>query len=285
MDVTARTRKLTLPSPQGRLHLFCSHPVAQEEFTRLLKRSEFEVVLDRRLAESKADGCDTSEVHLAVIDANPAPTAFELIRALRIEEHTANLLVLLPSLDESVTFPLLRLGVKGLLTYEQAPRELCRAARQVSSGGYWVPRELLTRFVESILPELRGCKSLELESGISRREREVLDLLLDNLSNKEIANRLFVCERTVKFHVSNLLDKFGVRRRADLIVLWMQRATSPPVPPNVMLGVARPPCWTPPKQPHPDTAGLGGLVIGVVEGCKVPPAEAASFRTKRLPRR
>ena len=53
-----------------------------------------------------------------------------------------------------MTFPLLQLGVKGLLTYPQAQRELCRAARQVSGGGYWLPRELLTRCVESILPEL-----------------------------------------------------------------------------------------------------------------------------------
>jgi DNA-binding CsgD family transcriptional regulator len=77
--------------------------------------------------------------------------------------------------------------------------------------------------VEAVLPELQGCKSLDNEIEISRREREVLDLLLDNLSNKEIASRLFVAERTVKFHVSHLLSKFKVQRRADLIVLWMQQ--------------------------------------------------------------
>jgi DNA-binding CsgD family transcriptional regulator len=82
--------------------------------------------------------------------------------------------------------------------------------------------------VESILPEVRGCKSLDCEAGISRRERDVLDLLLANLSNKEIATKLFISERTVKFHVSNLLSKFGVQRRADLIVLWMQRTSTFP---------------------------------------------------------
>ena len=147
---------------------------------------------------------------------------------LRIEQRTVHLLVLLPKLEDSVTSPLLRLGVKGLLTYKQASRELARAARHVDAGKYWVPRELLTRFVESILPELCGCKSLDSEVDISRREREVLDLLLDNLSNKEIASKLFVSERTVKFHVSNLLSKFGVQRRADLIVRWMQRTSAFP---------------------------------------------------------
>ncbi len=59
-------------------------------------------------------------------------------------------------------------------------------------------------------------------TDLSRREHEVLDPLLGNLSNKEIARKLHISERTVKFHVSNLLSKFGVQRRADLILLYFQ---------------------------------------------------------------
>ncbi len=54
---------------------------------------------------------------------------------------------------------------------------------------------------------------------MSARQQEVRDFLLENLSNREIAERLHMSERTVKFHVSNLLSKFGFKRRADLIVL------------------------------------------------------------------
>jgi DNA-binding CsgD family transcriptional regulator len=57
---------------------------------------------------------------------------------------------------------------------------------------------------------------------VSGREKEVLARLLENKSNKEIANVLNISERTVKFHVSNLLSKYGVQRRADLIVLCYQ---------------------------------------------------------------
>ncbi len=63
--------------------------------------------------------------------------------------------------------------------------------------------------------------------GLSRREKEVADLLLENLSNKEIASRLHVSERTAKFHVSNLLAKYGVQRRADLILLFFQSEQRP----------------------------------------------------------
>jgi DNA-binding NarL/FixJ family response regulator len=61
---------------------------------------------------------------------------------------------------------------------------------------------------------------------LSGREQEVLDALLENLVNKEIGSRLNISERTVSFHVSNLLSKFGVRRRADLIFLCYQKRKS-----------------------------------------------------------
>jgi DNA-binding NarL/FixJ family response regulator len=180
----------------------------------MLKPADFDIEVCRewRLPEAEVETVDGERPTLVVIDASDLIATLEFVRMLRLEQRSAHLLVLLPKLEEAVTYPLLRLGVRGLLTYELAPRELARAARQVDAGMYWVPRELLTRFVESILPELSGCKSLDRAVDISRRQRDVLDLLLDNLSNKEIASKLFVSERTVKFHVSNLLNKFGVRR-------------------------------------------------------------------------
>ena len=197
---------------------------------RLLKRSDFDIVLCHEwlIPEVGAQDFDAERPCLVILDASDVVATLEFIRMLRLEQRTVNLLVLLPKLEDSVTSPLLRLGVRGVLTYAQTPRELARAASHVDTGMYWVPRELLTRFVESILPEVSGCKSLDSVADLSRREREVLDLLLDNLCNKEIAGKLFISERTVKFHVSNLLSKFGVQRRADLIVLWMQRSTAFP---------------------------------------------------------
>ncbi len=120
----------------------------------------------------------------------------------------------------------LRLGVKGLLTYVEAREQLIRALPLVASGGFWVPRQLLSGFVDSILTGQGRRLKTDSVTNLSRREQEVLDSLLENLSNKEIASKLNIAERTVKFHVSNLLSKFGVRRRADLILLTFQRRLS-----------------------------------------------------------
>jgi DNA-binding NarL/FixJ family response regulator len=203
--------------------LFCSHPVAQERFSRLLRRTGFALLTRSQFHPSAFDESNGALDGLAVVDGSDLNDAMTLIRSLRAQQSSLGVLVLLPMLEDAIAYSLLRLGVRGLLSYALASRELARAAQQVAEGGYWVPREVLTGFVESVLPELQGSKSLDSEASISRREHEVLDLLLDNLSNKEIASKLFVSERTIKFHVSNLLSKFGVQRRADLIVLWMQR--------------------------------------------------------------
>jgi DNA-binding NarL/FixJ family response regulator len=127
------------------------------------------------------------------------------------------------SFDESNAFPLLNMGVKGLIAHEFAAQQLPRALQAVDAGGFWVLRILLSRFVESVITKDRELKTDKISGiNISRREREIVDVLLLNLSNKEIANRLIISERTVKFHVSNLLVKFNVQRRADLMLLCYQ---------------------------------------------------------------
>ena len=107
--------------------------------------------------------------------------------------------------------------------------QLSRAVAAVAAGGFWVPRAWLTRFVDAMLSVSavrRNASAAVSRARLSRREQQVFDALLENLSNKEIASRLNVSERTIKFHVSNVLAKFAVRRRADLIVLFSQPAAS-----------------------------------------------------------
>jgi DNA-binding NarL/FixJ family response regulator len=134
-------------------------------------------------------------------------------------EPSARLIVIGEEFDPERAFPLLRIGAKGLLRYSDIAAQLIRAIREVAIGGFWVPRALLANFVDSTLAQIRRPRLVSTSTHLSRREKEVHDLLMENLSNKEIAARLAMSERTVKFHVSNLLSKHRVKRRADLILL------------------------------------------------------------------
>lgn len=82
------------------------------------------------------------------------------------------------------------------------------------------------RFLNSLRQRLRISARVHLRLGLTPAECNVLDGLIQNLTNKEIANRLNITDRTVKFHVSNLLRKFGKTRRSELVFLFYPRRGS-----------------------------------------------------------
>jgi DNA-binding NarL/FixJ family response regulator len=207
--------------------LLSPHPMVLDEFHRLLDDSGFQITskqLDSMLAPDLRN-LDVPKASVYVVDAHAARQATGALLGNILDRFaTARLLVVGDNIKETDSFSLLRQGAKGILTYAEARDQLPRALTQVAAGGIWVSRPVLSRFVDSILSTTQG-RRLRVDSPneLSRREQEVLSGLLENLANKEVADRLHISERTVKFHVSNLLAKFGVRRRADLILLCYQR--------------------------------------------------------------
>ena len=195
--------------------------MAVAEFGRLLAleglAAECVHLETARIPEAGGLSLPLAEIYL--IEAYEKGRAAELIaRELLARDPEARLLIVLEKCEESTAFPLLRLGVKGLLCYSDLSVHLGRAVRELAEGGFWVTRTILSGFVNSTLSARRP-RLVSLNASLSRREGEVHDLLMQNMSNKEIAKRLQMGERTVKFHVSNLLGKHGVKRRADLILL------------------------------------------------------------------
>jgi DNA-binding NarL/FixJ family response regulator len=208
--------------------LLSSHPMVLAELERLLAPVSFKVQV-RRLGSALAPGLERLSLPRArayVIDAHAPHQATEvLIAGIRERYPQARQLVVAEKFNEVSAFPLLRLGAKGLLCYTDTHEKLTEALQAVAAGGFWVPRDLLSRFIDSNLGVMHRQKMKLSPGNITVREREVLDALLKNQANKEIADKLNISERTVKFHVSSLLEKFSVRRRADLILLCLQEHT------------------------------------------------------------
>ena len=182
-------------------------------------------VEEQRISSESDEGPAGSEVPQAavyVVEAHPRPGGTASVIAKILARYPgAAICVVGETLGESQAFPLMQLRVRGFVTYQDAPAQLARAVEALAAGGFWISRTLLTQFLEATVAADGQVRARGGRGDLTRREQEVLDGLLQNLANKEIAKNLSITERGVKFHVSNLLLKYEVRRRTDLILLFL----------------------------------------------------------------
>ncbi len=122
-------------------------------------------------------------------------------------------------LDEYV-FEAIRVGASGFLVKDTEPADLVKAVRAVAAGDALLSPSVTRRLIEHIAV---GAKPLPHErpdlARLTEREREIVTLVGEGLSNEEIARRLVVSPATAKTHVSRSMVKLGVRDRAQLVVL------------------------------------------------------------------
>lgn len=215
------------PSRKLSVCLISGHALVLHELQRIVEGVPHTVTAMKTSDSSKLSEAKIPPCNVYVLDSENFPGGvLEGIEAILAKAETPHILVLVDDLTEKATFPLLNLGVQGLLKHDVLEGQLLRALEAVAEGGYWVPRTLLASFVESVVTRSRRAEKPAAPTvKVSRREMDIFDGLLANLSNKEIGAKYNISERTVKFHVSNLLAKFKVRRRADLLLLWYQHGT------------------------------------------------------------
>jgi DNA-binding CsgD family transcriptional regulator len=143
-----------------------------------------------------------------------------------------------------------------------------------------VPRESLLDAVAERAQELLAAgRALGAGVKVSRREQEVLDCILQSLANKEIAAKLNVAERTVKFHVSSLLAKFGVSDRVAL----SREASLGRIPSNSLSGQATPESLFGFPVRGQQTTPEDSPASGAPERTAAPPREAPRTRNRLLP--
>jgi DNA-binding NarL/FixJ family response regulator len=107
----------------------------------------------------------------------------------------------------------LRANVYGFLPKTIAPTALARALAGVAAGEACLSRELTSDLIEQLVKLARRERSRRLTAALSDREREVLELIAEGFANREVAEKLFISEYTVKRHVHNILAKLGERSR------------------------------------------------------------------------
>lgn len=149
----------------------------------------------------------------------PSMDGIEATKRLTAADPPAHVLILtMFDLDEYV-FEALRAGASGFLLKDRPPEELVDAVRVVASGDALLSPSVTRRLIEEFAKRGDAPTPPRELDDLTDREREVLVLMGQGLSNTEITERLFVAETTVKTHVGHVLQKLRLRDRVQAVVL------------------------------------------------------------------
>lgn len=198
------------------------HALLRQGMRSLLEREDVVDVVgeagsaDAALAEVNARHPDVVVVDLK-LSAGTEYEGLRLIEQIAQRHPEVAPLVLTTFLDDDLVVRAVRAGARGYVVKDVDTTELVRAIQAVSGGGSaFDPRSAAV-----VLRAVSG--ENEKSEALSDREREVLRLLADGLSNKRIGETLYISESTVKFHIRNIIRKLGVSKRTDAVYIASKR--------------------------------------------------------------
>jgi two-component system nitrate/nitrite response regulator NarL len=201
-----------------RVVLADDHPVYIDGLAAAIRRTP-----DLELVASCVDGAQalasirSLEPDVAVLDLRmPILSAQEVLEAVRRERLATRVLILSAFVDGAEVHRSLSSGAAGYLVKESPRSRICEAIRTVAAGRAVIGESAQTEMAS----ELRNRQDTP---GLTRREREILSLLADGLSAREIADQLVLGTATVKTHLHHLYEKLGVTDRAAAVAVAMRR--------------------------------------------------------------
>jgi DNA-binding NarL/FixJ family response regulator len=176
------------------------------------------VVDTAETAAEATEACRSSRPELLVLDLD-LPDADGLRVLADLDDiRPPSVLVLADRADGDLVLRALRLGARGYLTKAEGLRDLATTIRRVLSGERVMTPELERDAIGALGRMARRAREgADVEAGLTPRERQVLDLLSEGLTIRQIASRLRISPRTVETHVAKLYRKLGVRTRVQAI--------------------------------------------------------------------
>ncbi len=205
-----------------RVFIVAASPLIRAGLQSMLADSRFDIVGSAADLESLSGQFVDVEPDVVLVEAATYAQE-ELLNALEVAELAQEYPVILLSQQPKTAWlsKALRAGVRAVLPRDIAPEQL-RAALETAAAGLVVihPSELDTVLSATVGPSVPLDELLE---SLTRREREVLQMLAAGLANKEIAARLAISDHTVKFHVASILGKLGASTRTEAVSAGIRR--------------------------------------------------------------
>jgi len=220
----AEARMFTEQDPI-RVFLLDDHEVVRRGLTDLLDAEpDISVVGDVGSVEHALVRGPALRPHVAVLDVRlPDGDGISVCRELRSRMPELSCLMLTSFDDEEALLDAIMAGASGYVLKQIRGSDLVSAVRTVASGQSMLDPTTTARLMRSLRADPTEAPALAPElASLSPREREILALIGDGLTNREIGKKLYLSEKTVKNHISRLLAKLGVQRRVQAAVLASQ---------------------------------------------------------------
>jgi DNA-binding NarL/FixJ family response regulator len=194
------------------------HPIVRDGLRRLV---EYEPGFE--LVGEASNGVDALEVlaktkpDVLLLDlAMPKLSGMEVLRKLSRARLPMKIIMLTAAIEQPEITEALRLGARGVVMKESATQMLVKSIHCVLEGEYWVGRDNVSDLIQALQKADMPRERPEETYRLTAREREVINAIVEGFTNKEIAVRYKISERTVKHHLSNIFDKVGVSNRLEL---------------------------------------------------------------------
>ncbi len=152
---------------------------------------------------------------LLIDTAIPGLDITEILEFIRERGLATKVILLLYKLDEEAIINAISLGVMGCLTDKAKKDQFIEAIRTVRKGWIWIEIRIMTNLLTHLLPIRKG--KLVMKSKLTKKEGEIVNLIIQSYSNKQIAQKLSISENTVKTHLAHIFSKLGVTNRIQLI--------------------------------------------------------------------
>ncbi|MEO9254407.1 MAG: response regulator transcription factor [Tepidiformaceae bacterium] len=217
---------------QATIHVLIAddHDLVRSGLKAAMRTSdEFSVVAEARDGAEAVREARRVQPELVVMDVRmPRLSGIEACREIRAELPNTNVLMLTSYADERAVMAAVVAGASGFMLKEVNTAQLLEAMRTVGRGGKTLDPLASAALIDQIRKGTIVTEEDRIAQRLSERELKVLDLIADGMTNREIGETLFLSEKTVKHHVSDILSKLGLSRRVEAAAFAIRRAATKP---------------------------------------------------------
>jgi two-component system, NarL family, response regulator LiaR len=212
-------------APPIRVLIVDDHGVVREGLRAYLElEPDIQVIGEARDGQEGVMRAQELQPDVVLMDlVMPRMDGVEATAAIKQHQPEAHVIVLTSFVDDDRVVPAIKAGATSYLLKDVAAADLARAIRGARAGQAQLHPEVARRLMQTVTTP----RKIEAVAQLTDREREVLRLLAEGRSNKEIARSLVVSERTVKGHVSNILGKLGLQDRTQAALYAVRHGLAP----------------------------------------------------------